>query len=270
MQDTVFRWLSPEDYGPQQSGFLRKQQPGTCQWLLNSQEYHDWLGTFRQILFCHGIPGAGKTIMTSVVIDDLCKRYHKDAKFGIAYLYCTFRQQDIQNPDGLFSCLLRQLGQTQSFLPVEIQDLYQHHQPRGTRPSLNEIVRVLHSLLATYSKTYILVDALDELPHHCRSMVLSQIFNLQKDANLSIFATSRPTVDMSKDFGVYTSLISLEIRATEEDISTYLYGRMSELSFFARERPELQGVIKEAIVEAADGMYVLHQLNLVLVMLISL
>ena len=47
-----------------------------------------WLKNDSQTLFCPGIPGAGKTILTAIVIDDLYTRFQNDASIGIAYLYC--------------------------------------------------------------------------------------------------------------------------------------------------------------------------------------
>ena len=65
----ILDWLTPVDYGPQQTDNIRRRQPGTGQWLLDSAEYQTWLKTSKQTLFCPGIPGAGKTILTSIVID---------------------------------------------------------------------------------------------------------------------------------------------------------------------------------------------------------
>src|SRR5579871_1078626 len=70
----ILNWLTPIEYGSQQSDYIGRRQHGTGQWLLNSKQFQTWLDTSKQILFCPGIPGAGKTILTSVVIDNLCKK----------------------------------------------------------------------------------------------------------------------------------------------------------------------------------------------------
>src|SRR5438105_551348 len=56
----ILDWLTPVDYGPQQTDHIRRRQPGTGQWLLDSPEFQTWLKTVKQTLFCPGIPGAGK------------------------------------------------------------------------------------------------------------------------------------------------------------------------------------------------------------------
>lgn len=84
-------WLTPIDYSTQQSDLIARRQEGTGQWLLDSNEYLGWLNQSKQTLFCPGIPGAGKTILTSIVVEQLCTKFENDATVGIAYLYCNFR-----------------------------------------------------------------------------------------------------------------------------------------------------------------------------------
>src|SRR6186713_1193778 len=139
----VITWLTPIDYGPQQSDYLKRREPGTGQWLLNSAEFLEWLKMSKQTLFCPGIPGAGKTILTSTVIEYLEEKFKGDVTVGIAYIYCDFRRQAEQEADNLIASLLKQLSQGQAFLPNSLQDLYDRHRTKQTRPSLEEISRAI-------------------------------------------------------------------------------------------------------------------------------
>jgi hypothetical protein len=65
----IVDWLTPVDYAPQQSDFISRRQEGTGKWLLNSNKFQEWLNQSKQTLFCQGIPGSGKTIITSIVIE---------------------------------------------------------------------------------------------------------------------------------------------------------------------------------------------------------
>lgn len=173
-------WLTPIDYGPQHSDFFKRRQPGTGQWLLDSAEYQTWLGSGKQTLFCPGIPGAGKTILTSIVVDDLITRFQNDPTIGIILVYCNFRQKDQQKMDDLLASLLKQLAQGQSSLPGCVKDLYDRHKQKQTRPSSDEISRALHLVSNMYSKVFIVVDALDECQTSdgCRARFLLEIFSL--------------------------------------------------------------------------------------------
>ena len=106
----VLDWLDPADYAPQQSDYIGRRQAGTGQWLLDTAEFQEWVESNRQTLFCPGIPGAGKTILTAIVIDDLTARFHGDQSIGIAYIYFNFRRQDEQKAERLLANLLKQLS----------------------------------------------------------------------------------------------------------------------------------------------------------------
>jgi hypothetical protein len=207
-------------------------------------------------LFCPGIPGAGKTIITSIVVEHLLGKFQNDTSVGAAYLYCSFRRQQQQKPADLLKSLLKQLVQEWPSMPEAMKSLYKHHKERHTRPSLNEILRILHSVVASYSRTFIIIDALDECQVSDGGLrrFLSEIFNLQAKTGANLFATSRFIPGIIKEFEGRSK--SLEIRASDEDIERYLHRHMSQLALFVSRNPALQEKIKAEIIKAVDGMYV--------------
>jgi Cdc6-like AAA superfamily ATPase len=252
---TILDWLSSVDYAAQQSDFISRRQAGTGQWLLDSTEFQEWLKTDKNTLFCPGIPGAGKTIITSVVIEELNLRFQNDVGVGIAYLYCDFRRTCEQKVEDLLTSVLKQFVQEQPSIPDSIKVLYNRHKDKRTRPSFDEISKVLRSVTATYSRAFIIIDALDECQamDGCRTRLLSEIFRLQAWNGANVFATSRFIPEILNSF---KGSVSLEIRASSEDVRTYLDGRMSQLPGFVVRSPELREKIKSEIGKAVDGMYV--------------
>jgi len=252
----ILDWLTPIEYGTQHSDFLHRRQPGTCQWLLDSTQYQTWLNTGKQILFCPGIPGTGKTILTSVVVDHLLTRFQSDQTVSIVYVYCSFRRKDEQKYDNLLVSLLKQLAQNQASLPKGIRDLYNRHRKKQTRPPSDEISKLIQAVAALFSRVFVVVDALDECKASdgCRENFISELFNLQNHSTTSIFATSRFVPEVTSKFDKCTIL---EIRANDEDVKKYLEVHMKGLPSFAQQDRQLQEEIKMVISEAADGMYVL-------------
>jgi hypothetical protein len=253
--DTILNWLTRIDYAPQQNDYIRRRQPGTGQWLLDSAEFQTWLYTGKQTLFCPGIPGAGKTILTSIVVDGLRNRFRNDKTIGIAYIYCNFRRQGEQKVDDLLASLLKELAQYQLSLSGIVRDLYDRHKDKRTRPSFDDISRALQSVASMYSRVFIVVDALDECQESdgCRSRLLLKVFNLQTKARANVFVTSRFIPEITEKFEGSTIL---KIRARDEDVRSYLDGHMITLPSFIREDPNLRGEIKTKIVDAVEGMYV--------------
>jgi Cdc6-like AAA superfamily ATPase len=254
-QRAILDWLTPTNFFPQQNDFVKQRQAGTVQWLLDSEEFKSWVGTNKKTLFCLGIPGAGKTILTSVVVDDLSRRFEGDTSVGIAYIYCNFKRQIEQTLEDLLASLLKQLAQGRSSLPESIKSLNSRCTSGNSRPSVGDISKVLQSVATEYSRVFILVDALDEcrVNDYSQANLLSQISELQTKCNVNVFATSRFIPDIIDRF---KGDLILEIRANEQDVERYVKGHIDELPRFVRRDPDLQQEISSKIVKAIDGMYV--------------
>ncbi|KAF3207592.1 hypothetical protein TWF191_000981 [Orbilia oligospora] len=255
----ILNWLTPINYGPQQSDYLAKRQNGSGQWFLDSPEFKNWLENVddKKTLFCPGIPGAGKTILTSIVINYLMTRVVQET--GIAYIYCNFKRRDEQKLGNLLLSILKQLAQSQPFLPDIISNLYREHSSRETRPQVSDISKALQLVASLYSRIFIVVDALDECVEGDLAEFLSEIFELQANFKTSLFATSRPIPEI-KQFFEEDKTILLEIRAKNEDIEMHLNRRMPQLPRFVKSNQELQNEIKSKIIQAANGMFLLAEL----------
>ncbi|KIX02772.1 uncharacterized protein Z518_08714 [Rhinocladiella mackenziei CBS 650.93] len=258
----MLTWLTSIDYAPQQSDFFSRRQEGTGQWLLTSKQFRDWVDQSNQTLFCPGIPGAGKTICTAIVIDTLFSTIFPNDNVGIAYIYCNFRRQFEQKPIDLLASLLQQLIQGQPSVPQSLKQFHKKHQQKRTRPSIDEISKALHSTVRDYSRTFIIVDALDECQaaNGGRRQLLRELFDLQDKTAINLFVTSRVNPEIEREFDGRST--KLEIRASDEDLRRYLEGHMPKLPSFVSSKADLQEEIKTTIVKAADGMFLLVQLHL--------
>ncbi|KAF3916482.1 hypothetical protein ABW20_dc0100527 [Dactylellina cionopaga] len=246
----ILNWLTPIDYGPQHSDLFNRRQPGTGKWFLKHERYHEWLNK-GGILFCPGIPGAGKTILASIVIDDLTTRLFETQKIGIAYIYCNFRRRGEQKFDDLLTSLLKQLLQTfpSPGLPECVESLYKRHNSRRTRPPSDDIINSLEYAAQKYSRVFIIVDALDECI--CQAELLSMLFRLRFKCNVNIFATSRFIPEVTDIFEREKS-VTLEIFAQDEDIRDYLDGQLAKSEkALLRKNGEF---IKSEIMKVVRGM----------------
>ncbi|KAH8125790.1 hypothetical protein LI328DRAFT_165647 [Trichoderma asperelloides] len=258
----ILNWLADSDYTSQQNDYLARRQQGTGQWLLESEVYQDWLSTNRQTLFCPGIPGAGKTILTAIVIEHLHTHFNSDPTVGIAYNYYNFNRQGQQTADKLLASLLRQLCASQSSLPEPLKSLYIKHKDsngRNTRPSFEEIASTLQVIAKMFSRVFIVIDALDECQNQERSSFFTKLFEIQTKADVNIFATSRP---LSEIKNMFQGCHLVDIVASRDDISKYIEGQMPKLPRFAHDDHDIKEKIKTEITNIAQGMFLLAQLYL--------
>jgi Cdc6-like AAA superfamily ATPase len=250
-------WLAPVDFSNQHTDFISRRQEGTGEWLLNSREYIEWRTGTQRTLLCPGIPGAGKTMMSSIVVENLWNNVDPHIKCAVAYAYCSYKRQHEQTLVNLLATLLRQLLQEQPNLPTAFQSLYQRHFHKNTRPSVEELRILLHSVTEAYSKVSIVVDALDECTNddRTRDSLLSELFLLQSRsrATVSLFFTTRFIPEILDQFKYCVRRV---IRASDHDINKYLDSHISRLTPCVARKNDLQDEIKTKIIEAVDGMYV--------------
>lgn len=249
----LLNWLSPDTYTALQCHYICQRQRDTGRWLLESPEFQAWIESPQQTLFCPGIPGAGKTVLASIVIEELQARFGSDGNTGIAFAYCSFQRHEEQTVRRLLASLIQQLVQDLIPVPDSIRESYDNHLCKRTRPSADELSRALRSVVGQFSRVFIVIDALDECQSSggSRIRIIDEVFNLQADYNLNFFATSRSTPEI--DF-LFQKKPTRRIQAARSDILKYLNANLEELPPFVSRYPDLQQDITVGIADAAEGM----------------
>ncbi|KAI9848948.1 MAG: hypothetical protein M1837_005837 [Sclerophora amabilis] len=260
LRQAILEWLSPLDFATQHHDLIARKQHDTGLWLLESDQFRTWLSESKQILFCPGIPGAGKTMMVSIVVEYLCDKL-QDRNIGIAYLYCNYNRQQEQGARDLIASVLKQLIQRQASVHEDVRSLYKSHFLAGIKPSYAELIKLLRSVMSKFSKTFLVIDALDECAgdNGCRTMLLSDLHLLQSQNDMSWLTTSRPVPQIAREVG---GSMSLEIRASGEDVQRYLEGQMPRFPSFVSRRRDIQDEIIREIVNAVDGMFLLARFHM--------
>ncbi|KAJ7270955.1 ankyrin repeat-containing domain protein [Mycena rebaudengoi] len=252
-REKIIDWLSPPNFFARHAETFATRQKGTGLWFLDEKQFQDWLSAPGGTLWCHGIPGAGKTVLTSIVVDYLRNELQGNDT-GVAVAYLNHKESDAQSPSNVLAGLWWQLVAERPTSPM-VQQLYEKHQNQRTRPSLDEVREIFRSTVAAYSMVFVIVDALDEYPEAHRDILLDALAAMGE--SVSLMLTSRPNVGPEAFF---TTASVLEISAKDEDIRCYVEAQIQNsfrLSKHVKARPELHEEIETKIAENADGMYVL-------------
>lgn len=250
-QRETLNWLSPLDFPLLQHDYFARCEPDTGQEFLKSEEVQDWISTSKQTMFCQGVPGAGKTFQMAILVNYLLEKFRGDGAVGIAYLYYNFKRHQDQKAEHMLASLVKQLAHNQRLFPEALHQLHDRYDPMHTRPFIGELSDILTALIQSFSRVFILIDALDEGDDGDRTKFLSKIFVVQEKTGFNLFATSRVVNTIAAKF---EGSISRNISPSRHDIFQFLNVRMSELPNFVKDNIDLQNEIKASIESAIEGM----------------
>lgn len=101
-------------------------------------------------------------LLRSRVIDHL-RGLYADADVAIVYFYCDYREQQVQSPANCAKHLLRQFSTQCNALPTSVSDFYERtHNEIQDRSWYLELQNILCRVASTFSRCFIVIDALDE------------------------------------------------------------------------------------------------------------
>ncbi|KAJ7107888.1 ankyrin repeat-containing domain protein [Mycena epipterygia] len=256
-REKILEWMSPLNSFQRQADIFSKWQSGTGSWLLASAKFKDWESGCGKTLWCRGMPGAGKTVLASLVVNHLeSKSYNEN--IGVACIYLNYKEGEFQTLQNLLGCLWRQLVLGKS-IPDAVHALYERHHERQTKLPLDEVRKTLVLSVTQYSKVYLIVDALDEYPEEQRTMLLQSLGEI----GVNVMITSRPHID--PDSTTLPNLQIIEIQATENDMWQYINAQIlnsNRLSKHVQTRPELSNEIRAKILSNVNGMFLLAKLHI--------
>ena len=87
---------------------LNLRQPGTGLWLTEGKEFQDWLKNDHAKLWFYGIPGAGKTVLASIAVEEVLRQ--ASPSFAVAYFYCGYKDPAMQEPAFIIGSLVQQIA----------------------------------------------------------------------------------------------------------------------------------------------------------------
>lgn len=251
----ILNWLSETTFGAQQSDYLARRAEGTGTWLLQSSRYQHWYRTAGEVLFCPGNPGSGKTVLTSVIVEDLGSRFRGNNTVALAYIFFNYRREYTMVE--LLASLLRQFCSCGTSIPPEVIELYDKHASRGTRPQAQEVMDGLEKTSKLYQRVFLVVDALDEWKQPSNwqghSDLLVEMLYLNRSLSVNLLVTSRP---LPMIYGRFARFPTVEIIANEEDVGRYVDHNLRPLLALIDISLSLLQEIKIQIVEASQGMCV--------------
>jgi NACHT domain len=217
--------------------------------MLRSPEWQSWLDGTNRFLWIHGIPGAGKTILASFLIEQAKARCSHN-RHAVIYYYCYFaNNQDEANP--LLKWFIGQLCRKSKAIPREIMDLYHNNH----EPTLTQLLQALDCILQEFDSIYILIDAVDEsLPRDNLIRVIRDLVTDQRFSKIRVLATSREYIDIETTFSPISISVSMSNDLVTEDIGVYVSSTLRSNPKFVNWQQDLLLEVEETLSKGAKGM----------------
>ncbi|KAF8487161.1 hypothetical protein DFH94DRAFT_641656, partial [Russula ochroleuca] len=245
---------------------MRYSSQETATWFFQGSIFQEWKST-GSLLWIHGKPGSGKSIICSTVIEDI-QAMCETGNASMAYFYFDFRDAKKRGLRDLVLSLLTQLSAPSGPRCDLLSNLYSAHEKGKKQPSDIILSKCLKDMLTLPDQppTYLIIDALDESPNasgipsprETVLQLLDELINLSLP-NLHICATSRPEIDIRYVLEPLTSRrVSLHDQSGQKkDISDYVRSVVYSDSeqIMKRWRMEDKELVIETLSERADGMF---------------
>ena len=160
------------------------------------------------------------------MIDALSDRA-KEEDLAVTCLYCNCRVQEDQTTTNMMGAILKQLV-GMGGVPKDIRQAFQEAKKvvGGTRPLLEDLMRMLKIAIASFSQVFICIDALDEcLPKNLPELLESLRDITRGSPKTRIFLTGRPHVEEAIQ-RYFAKAIVIPISPHQNDIRNYLEMRL--------------------------------------------
>ncbi|KAH9173964.1 hypothetical protein EDB89DRAFT_645509 [Lactarius sanguifluus] len=261
------KWLSPPDPSTNQNLACTTQHEGTATWFFQGSIFTEWKSkSTTSLLWIHGKPGSGKSILCSAIIQDIMA-LREAGLASMAYFYFDFKHTDKQNLRNLLPSLLTQLSARSDSCCDILSRVYMAHDNGAHKPSTSTLVACLKEMLVLPRRgsIYIILDALDECPNTSGiPPSRKQVLDLIKDlvglqlSNLHICLTSRPEIDIRAALEplAFHPVSIHEESGQKKDIEDYIRSVVYADSDTAmrRWRDRDKELVIETLADKADGM----------------
>lgn len=179
----------------------------------------------------------------------------------LAYFYCDRNRGPRRNPENILRSFVQQLSisPSQDMIQDCLVQLYNEKRREGfssNKLSFAESETLLFQLIQPFSRTFLVLDALDECEKSLRGQLI-EVFNrlLSASKGLSIFISSRLDADIKYQFEKKANL-GIEATDNQNDIITFVAEKIESSQLKRRIKiPEgLQRDITETILDKSGGM----------------
>ena len=261
-QDKIQRWLSAPDPSINYNKALKQRNKDSGLWFLQTEAFAKWKTRPNSFLWLHGIPGCGKTILSSTIVEDLDRATSHTQP--LLYFYFDFSDSGKQSLDSMVRSLTSQLYHKRKDTRKLLDSLFSSYGDGCRQPTADSLCTRLLDMIQQVDEVWIVLDALDEC--HSRKGTRTEGLLLwmedllhSKLRNVHLLATSRQEEDIESSLSKWArtkDMMHIQSDLVTDDIRAYVRTRVKKDDGLRRWRsqPDIQEEIETRLMEKACGM----------------
>ncbi|KAF8532006.1 hypothetical protein JB92DRAFT_2781150, partial [Gautieria morchelliformis] len=254
-RQNIYDWLAAPDHEIKHTNARSVRQETTGSWFVEEERFQEWREAPHSSLWLHGIPGAGKTVLCSTIIEELLSYCSSHPSFAMAFFYFDFNNKDTL-PDVVFRSLIKQLTVQSTTIPHTLETLFS--KCAGARRSVaqEELMATLKTIAGSFQAVYIIFDALDECPERSRFLTATKDIHNWKIDTLHLLAMSRKERDIEDTLsGLISHEVPMDERLIDGDIRVHLSRTLEDDIKFNMCTAEEKEMVMTTLMEGAHGMF---------------
>ncbi|ETS80391.1 hypothetical protein PFICI_07920 [Pestalotiopsis fici W106-1] len=230
---------------------------GPADWLFDNTTFSKWINGVEQeprILWIKGIPGAGKTFLSSAVVS----RFQQTTEAMTAFAFLTYEEAETTALSTIHS-LIFQLAEKHE----DLRTIICESTSEALRSDLSATGKLLSDLIHCAGPVYLVIDGIDEISEAERGRLIAEVGKIAEICvQARIILSSRPEADIVRGLGDAVTTITIQDH-NEASIESYIRQRSQEI-FSERQMPKsaLKSILEllSPLASQAKGMFLYARL----------
>jgi len=239
-------------------------------WILNHSDFHRLCNTDEaRLLWIKGDPGKGKTMLLIGIIDELerqIKQSHKESSpddIVLSYFFCQGTSSDLNNATAVLRGLVYLLGDK---YPPLLSHLHKKYDNAGSKlfkdvNAFFALSEVLEDMLrdASFSRAYILIDALDECGTDLQRLLKFIVHSTSESPRVKWIVSSRNISEIERGLILSGHQVRLSLELNREAVSAavdiYINHTVSQLSLQKGYNLKIENAVREHLRKHSDDTF---------------
>ncbi|KZP14977.1 hypothetical protein FIBSPDRAFT_896191 [Athelia psychrophila] len=254
----VCLWLAAADPSRNYHAARETNHAQTGSWFICGKAFARWKAVPDRPLWLYGSPGCGKTIISSSAVEYMIRHCKEQPSSACAYFFFDSRnaESELSLHENFVRSIVLQLWHKLDRMPAALEDSYGEG-PSHTQPSLLTLQATLQGMIGEFQHVYIVIDALDECAD--RDKLLRWVKDISRcpGGKLHIMLSSRRERDIEDNLVDIKGLerVSFAGGSANPDIVKFVDERLTELIIWIHLDPEIRILVRDALLEGADGSF---------------